>query len=264
MASAAKCMAPTPFPYDVGRMMSLKSADGKDISLTITKAYSTSLPVMEVRIRTEKGFQKAILKLFDRRFWSGERPKGYPLKYPECFIYSDPISHAHEIKVYRELQALQGRCIPRFLASVTLDMPSYPPDFPPTYFEVRGILLKKVCGFKLEDLLIKLPKNPLAWEEIIQKAVDVAKEINRAGVVHRRFLPWNVVVARLDEHTFQPFILDFSSAVLESECEDTDEPNNPNSFQTILHTNHDPESVGLLMVREVEDGAGYRLRVNYN
>ncbi|RYP89567.1 hypothetical protein DL770_004288 [Monosporascus sp. CRB-9-2] len=283
---------------------------------------------MEVRIRTEKGFQKAILKLFDRRFSIYREREGYASEYPhtqqteaawqdyvrrgsaevlfDCFrrideeegtgqyhllykndektewerlveqeglvCYSEQIRHATEVQAYKELQALQGRCVPRFMASVTLDMPSTPPDLPSTYFEIRGILLQKVCGFKLEDLLSKLPNNPLAWEEIIQNAVDAAKEINRAGVLHRHCSSWNVVVARLDEYTFQPFILDFARACFKWEFEDPgdlsdldpDDLIDLNTFQNCLHMYHDPKCIGVIMARDVEKATGYKLRINYD
>ncbi|RYO86211.1 hypothetical protein DL766_003569 [Monosporascus sp. MC13-8B] len=144
-----------------------------------------------------------------------------------------------------------------------------PPDLPPIYFEVRGILLQKICGFKLEDLVSELPDNPIAWEEIIQSAVNAAKEINRAGVIHGEFLPWNIVVARLDEHTFQPFILGFSDSAVKWELEDTDPidetgEHNMHSFRLQVHMAHDPDTVGFFMVRDVEKATGYKLRVNYD
>ncbi|RYP08571.1 hypothetical protein DL764_001806 [Monosporascus ibericus] len=337
MASAVKSTVTTPFPYVVGRMMSLKSADGENISVTITNIYPvtgeypvTPSTVMEVQIRKEKGFQKAILKLFDRRFgywrereqrisasecphtqqteaaWQDYVRRGSAEVLFDCFsridedegagkfrrlynndektegerlaeregsiCYSNQITHAHEVQVYRELQALQGRCIPRFMASVTLDMPSTPPDLPPTYFEIRGILLQKVCGFKLEDLRSELPNSPLAWEEIIQNAVDAAKEINRAGVIQMNAGPWNVVVARLDEHTFQPFILDFAHSYIKWQCDemvgrgDWDDKYGPDpySFNDNVQTWHNPKCIGFIMVRDVEKATGHKLRINWD
>ncbi|RYP50133.1 hypothetical protein DL768_004250 [Monosporascus sp. mg162] len=333
MASAAKGTATTPFPYVVGRMMSLKSADGEDISVTITKVYPltkvysltkiyhlTPSTVMEVRIRTEKGFQKAVLKIFDRRFANERVRRGYASEYPhtqqteaawqdyvrrgsaevlfDCFrrideeegsgtfsllydndekpewerlvemegiiCYGEQSSHAQEVQAYRELQALQGRCIPHFIASVTLDMPSTPPDLPPTYFEIRGILLQKIRGFKLEDVLSKLPNNLLAWEEIVQNAVDAAKEINRAGVIQNDCGPWHVLVTRLDEHTFRPFIFDFSRAYLKCQYDHTDDPLDWDSFKAEAISCGNPRAIGFIMVRDVEKATGYKLRINYD
>ncbi|RYP81140.1 hypothetical protein DL769_002149 [Monosporascus sp. CRB-8-3] len=321
MASPAGGTVTTPFPYVVGRKMSLKSTDGDDISVTVTNVYPvTTSPVMEVRIRTEKGFQKAILKLFDRRFGDLRKLSTYAPEYPHTqqieaawqdyvrrgsaevlfdyfrrrdeeegpgmyelpdsdeeepewekpgkregvICYKNQMYHANEVQAYRELQALQGRCIPRFMASVTLNMPSVPPDLPPTYFEVRGVLLQKVYGFELTDLLSKLPDNPLAWEEIIQNSVDAAKEINRAGVIHMDCSPRNVLVARLDEHTFQPFIIDFALSAFKWQFEDTDDLLDLNGFQCNVHMNNNPKAIGVSMVSDVEKATGYKPRINYD
>ncbi|RYP08293.1 hypothetical protein DL765_008835 [Monosporascus sp. GIB2] len=322
MASAASGTVTTPFPYVVGHKMSLESTHGEVISVTVTNVYPlTASPVMEVRIRTEKGFRKAILKLYDRRFgkkrnsWSETHEKNPHTKQIEdarqnyvrrgsadmlfdhlkrideeegagmfqffykreekselekvaetegLICYGNQVDHDNEVQAYSGLKALQGRCIPRFLASVTLDMPSIPPDLPPIYFEVRGILLQKICGFNLSELLFKLPNNLLAWEEIIQNTVNAVKEINRAGVIHVTLDPDDVVVARLDEHTFQPFIIDFTNVALRWLFEGPAGAHEFTSFEACLNFHQNPLAIVAVMVPYVEKATGYKPRINYD
>ncbi|RYP72597.1 hypothetical protein DL771_004092 [Monosporascus sp. 5C6A] len=121
--------------------------------------------------------------------------------------------YTKEVNAYHQLQVLQGRCVPRFISSVTLDFPFAPPDLPPTYFQARGILLEKIRGFNLENLLLNTAKDPSLWKRIVQNAVDATKEVNRTGVLNFDSQPRNVVVATLDDHTFQPFVIDFGESI---------------------------------------------------
>jgi hypothetical protein len=90
--------------------------------------------------------------------------------------YSQQEEFATEVRAYQELQSIQGDGIPRFLSTVTLDMPSTQPDLPATYFQVPGILIEKLENcFVLEDLFKEIPTaDPLIWQEIVQQAVDIA------------------------------------------------------------------------------------------
>jgi len=82
------------------------------------------------------------------------------------------------------------------------------PDTAP-YFEVKGVLLQVIDGYKLWDIATTpgAPADPKAWPAIIQAAIDAAHEINKRGVFMEDAAPRNVVV---DAQTQKPFIIDLA------------------------------------------------------
>ncbi|KAI3324149.1 hypothetical protein HD806DRAFT_494231 [Xylariaceae sp. AK1471] len=123
-----------------------------------------------------------------------------------------------EVEVYEELKDLQGKCIPTFLSSVVFDMPSAPPDLPAKYFQVPGILIEKLDGFSLTDLIDEMPEaDPLLWQEIIQLGVDGAAAINLKGVLNLDCCPRNAVVCCSGEEVPRVYLVDFAKASLKSE-----------------------------------------------
>lgn len=171
--------------------------------------------------------------------------------------------YTNEVQAYKELRALQGRCVPRFISSVTLDMPSAPPDLPPTYFQVRGILLQRIHGFNLSRLVQILPDEPSLWEEIVQSAVDAIIEVNRAGVLNLDARPDNVVVAKLDDRKFQPFLVDFAQSAFKWQYEDTDDMDNPNGFRRNVYMVDNRGAIGSVMANKIKRATGYKLKLKY-
>ncbi|KAJ8127058.1 hypothetical protein O1611_g6578 [Lasiodiplodia mahajangana] len=126
-----------------------------------------------------------------------------------------------EVRAYKELQELQGRCIPRLFSTVVFDMPSAQEDLPATYFQVTGILIEKIDGFRLSDLLANTPKeSPSLWKEIIEDTMECSAEVNRRGVIHGDSAPRNVIVSSSGGNGYQPFLVDFAMASFESEYKD--------------------------------------------
>lgn len=284
------------------------------MAATITHSFPISTsPVMEVQIRTKKGFQKAILKLFDPRFGALRRGAKSPhtqlveaawhdyvrngsanllfhrLKRKDkedgAYMYHYPDSdderpeweklgetegiirhqvqnfYTSEVQAYKQLQKFQGLCIPRFISSVTLETPPTPSNLPPIYFQIHGVLLQRIRGFSLTDLVSNIPNQPLLWEEIIQSAVDAAREFNRAGVLNFDSSPRNVIVARLDERTFQPFLIDFAQCNFEWEYDDTDDMWDEKGWKRNVHMcgNHLDYWV---ISKTIERETGHKLRIN--
>ncbi|KAI0007203.1 hypothetical protein F4779DRAFT_593072 [Xylariaceae sp. FL0662B] len=171
--------------------------------------------------------------------------------------------YANEIQAYKELQALQGRCVPRFISSVTLDMPSAQPDLPPTYFQVTGILLQRIHGFNLSELVPTIRNGPSLWEEIVQSAVDAIAEVNRAGVLNLDARPENVVVAKLDDRTFQPFLVDFAHSAFKWQYEDTDDMDNMNGWRSNVHMRDNQGAIGSVMRKKIKRITGYKLKLKH-
>lgn len=121
-----------------------------------------------------------------------------------------------ETKAYEHLQSFQGAGIPRLLASVRLVgassiIPSHSISKPAAkYWDVRGILLQYIPGINLINL-VNSSINPNEWPHLIQRTVDLVRDINESGLVMEDCSPRNVIV---DEHSLQPFIIDFAQCWL--------------------------------------------------
>lgn len=126
-----------------------------------------------------------------------------------------------EAKAYDTLLDLQGKSIPRKFAHVRAPRTDLPPDLAQgkfaQFFEVPGILMERISGYRLWDM----PESPLApreperWRGIVQAAVDVAADINTRGVIMYDCRPRNVIV---DKRTHNPFLIDFA------QCSFRDDP----------------------------------------
>ncbi|KAK7420909.1 hypothetical protein QQX98_002473 [Neonectria punicea] len=83
--------------------MDLVTPDGKEVQVTITRICSVTVsPVMEVQLRTPNGCEKAILKLFDRRF--GEFRKRHPYNQKAEMAWQDSIRSGLAKSRLEELQ----------------------------------------------------------------------------------------------------------------------------------------------------------------
>ncbi|KAI1106938.1 hypothetical protein F4804DRAFT_353886 [Jackrogersella minutella] len=182
----------------------------------------------------------------------------------EATIYHKARKHfTSEVEAYEQLQALQGRCVPRFISSVTLKMPSIPSDLPSIYFQVPGILLQKIQGFNLTELVSFLPNEPQLWEEIIQNAVNAAYEINHAGVLNFDGAPRNVVVERINDRTFQPFLIDFAMSACKWQYKDTEDLHDPRGFRSNANLIDNGAAVGLVIASRVKRETGLKPKITY-
>ncbi|KAL2145262.1 hypothetical protein VTI28DRAFT_7630 [Corynascus sepedonium] len=99
----------------------------------------------------------------------------------EAALWQECIEHFEcETEVYARLTDFQGKLIPYMYAHVCI-APSdlnIPVDLPQSqtapYFEVKGILLEVVDGYRLWDIATSqaAPADPKLWPAIIQTAVD--------------------------------------------------------------------------------------------
>ncbi|KAL2167105.1 hypothetical protein VTG60DRAFT_1696 [Thermothelomyces hinnuleus] len=129
----------------------------------------------------------------------------------EATLWQDCTEHFEcETKAYDRLADLQGRLLPHMLAHVSLSATELAtmPQEEASYFEVRGILLERIDGYRLEDLVLgPLPRSLREWQQIIQSAADAAHEINKRGIIMEDCATRNVVV---DRQSRTPRIVDLA------------------------------------------------------
>lgn len=187
-----------------------------------------------------------------------------------------------ETEAYQRLESLQGKSLPRMLASIRLvavgDKSISPSaDIPPevaSYFDVRGILLERIDGYNLEDIATSpiappASDNLLEWRQIIQSAVDLAHEINLHGVIMEDCAPRNMVV---DEQSQTPRFVDFA------QCDFRDELANLwHKWKWHEYDDWDPDveywenadgadntgAIGAVMVHRVQQETGVKLDIKY-
>ncbi|KAI0532618.1 hypothetical protein GGR58DRAFT_489518 [Xylaria digitata] len=194
-----------------------------------------------------------------------ERPERERLAEEEAkFYYNIQKRYTREVRAYDKLKHLQGRGIPRLFSTVTLRMPSPPSDLEPSYFQVPGILIERVHGFNLSDLVAEMPTGPHEiWADIIQKAIDLAVEINLAGVLDNDSQPRNAIVTRREDNTYEVRRIDFGEAEIESDLvyQRKDEPD---FFKQCAVTADNRYALGGVMVAKVKRLTGVELKVVFS
>jgi hypothetical protein len=186
-----------------------------------------------------------------------------------------------ETKAYKRLANLQGKSLPRMVASIRLvavgdKFISAPANIPPQaafYFEVRGILLERIDGYNLADMttssLAPPSDNLMKWGQIIQSAIDMAHEINRQGIIMQDCAPRNVVV---DKQSQTPHIVDLAQCLFRGELtklwqkwrrheDDGWDPYVEYWKQVASWDN--TGGIGAVMVHRVEKATGVKLDIKY-
>lgn len=79
----------------------------------------------------------------------------------EVRAYDDFQNHFDdETGAYRKLERLQGLNVPKMLGTITFRTSPVSQDDPfQKFFEVQGVLLEHVHGFKPSELTLKLPRD---------------------------------------------------------------------------------------------------------
>ncbi|KAI1131679.1 hypothetical protein F5Y10DRAFT_285611 [Nemania abortiva] len=177
-----------------------------------------------------------------------------------------------EVRAYKELQELQGRYIPRLFSTVVFDMPSAQSDLPVAYFQVTGILIEKIDGFTLSDLIENTPKESLSlWQKIVQDTIDCVAEVNRHGVMHSDCSARNVVVSSSSGNGYQPYLVDFARASFKSDftrrkciiyTEEYYDRGGCNCWRCMVTLCNDPAEVGFNMLNVVKEATGHTVKFN--
>ncbi|TPX09059.1 uncharacterized protein E0L32_001679 [Thyridium curvatum] len=125
-----------------------------------------------------------------------------------------------EVGAYDGLQASQGVSIPRFMGTCVLD--ATPPGYDShEYFQIEGIVTQFLPGFSLEDLPHYAPRG--LWQEIVDAAVAVTREVDAADMLNMDTRPDNfIVVPHLEGGFFKTYMIDLAMCVRRREGQ-TDE-----------------------------------------
>ncbi|EAQ84257.1 hypothetical protein CHGG_10661 [Chaetomium globosum CBS 148.51] len=175
-----------------------------------------------------------------------------------------------ETEAYSRLSDLQGDLIPQMYAHVRItgaDETQPPSPSTARYFEIRGVLLEAIGGYKLWDIATapEAPADPGAWQAIIQNACNAAHEINTRGVYMEDCAARNVVV---DARTQKPFIVDLAQcefrdklAEMWREMDDNDEDWDPDvEYWQLMQQSNNPAKIGSPMVRQLQLQRGIELQ----
>lgn len=182
-----------------------------------------------------------------------------------------------EVRVYEELSEFQGNYIPRFLSTVLLDMPSAPANLPPHYFQIPGILIEKLDGFNLTDLVEEMPNADLSLlQRIIQRAVDIAIKMNLKGVMSHDCCPRNAIVCYTGDvggqETPRICLVDFARASFRSDYTDDCERSDGEDYNMtncecwdckVLHKEN-PVEIGQIMNGKAVRMAKQKLQIKYS
>lgn len=212
-----------------------------------------------------------------------ETPDG-PAMY-EAGLYQDCKEDFEcETEAYARLGDIQGDTISQMYAHISLCIA--PPDLLDpsmvSYFEIKGILLQQITGFKLIDLpTAPVPQDPDLWQDIIQRAVNATRDINLRGVHLEDSSARNVMV---DRETYRPYIIDFAQSVFkkklvavrladrcskaelsdeEGPMDEEEEFNGDVEFLVELRTFDNTRAVGVSMAMRMEELKGAKMAINY-
>lgn len=110
-----------------------------------------------------------------------------------------------EIRAYKHLEKLQGKCVPIFYGTTSFSLAPLGSD--PQFFHVGGILTQKIDGFTLNRLMELEEVSPdVDYQGLVQRVVEVAEDVNMYGVVTADCVPHNMII---QTGSMQPFQFDF-------------------------------------------------------
>lgn len=182
-----------------------------------------------------------------------------PKEHEAVIYYKTQKYYNNEVRAYTKLESLQGKCIPRFLGSVIDNSPQRPADLPAVYFQVKGILLEYIPSFTLSDMISHIPNQPHVWTSIVESAIRVVIEVNRAGVVHFDCQPRNVLVARTDQGSYRPFLIDFAQCAFREDYRDTPDTFDERGFSYLARSSDNNGAIAVLMIQRVARTTPYEL-----
>ncbi|KAI0389068.1 hypothetical protein F5Y17DRAFT_473597 [Xylariaceae sp. FL0594] len=129
----------------------------------------------------------------------------------EAFLTNEHLGlYRAETATYKALRSYQGRLIPRLFAEVNLPH-NTPPNaqgevisWPEELFQVKGILLQFIDGFRLSDLPDQAPRS--SWQNIVDQAVRIVRVLGDNNILNKDVRPANFMVSHSEERRNQTLI----------------------------------------------------------
>ncbi|KAF5594391.1 hypothetical protein FPANT_4858 [Fusarium pseudoanthophilum] len=124
-----------------------------------------------------------------------------------------------EIATYHRLKEYQGKIIPRFLASVVLDVPSSNVALTTQQQELykhQGIILQYLPGFPLSTMADNAPES--SWQAIVDQAIQIVHVLGDHDILNADVRPDNFIVVPKND-TYQVFMIDFGQCRFRREHE---------------------------------------------
>ncbi|KAG6368347.1 hypothetical protein INS49_002552 [Diaporthe citri] len=270
--STAPCH--TPGPYVEGMVLDLPvnwtrgTPSEERVLFTVTKVFEVAMsPVMEVQWSSSPGKAPSVKACWQRYVQSGQAPGFFEyikeMDKQGRQWYIDPLegeedtadtwettakkegllqyrllqSLKTEIRAYKHLEKLQGKCVPLFYGTTSFSLTPLGSD--PQFFRVDGILTQHIDGSTLDSLLEMAEASPdVDYQGLVQRVVEVAEDVNTCGVVNVDCVPHNMII---QIGSMQPFEFDFSQCSFREDFASEDEYNenvrycgNPVGFAAVV------------------------------
>lgn len=146
-----------------------------------------------------------------------------------------------EIRAYKHLEKLQGKCVPLFYGTTSFSFA--PLGLDPQFFRVGGILIQHIDGFTLDNLLEMEEASPnIDYQSLIQRVVEVAEDVNTCGVLNADCVPHNMIV---QTGSMQPFEFDFSDCSFREDFASEDE------YKEDVRCRGDPVGFGAVVAKRL-------------
>lgn len=107
-----------------------------------------------------------------------------------------------EIRAYKHVKTLQAKYVPLFYGTTSFSLA--PPGSDDEFFQVGGVLVQHIDGFILDDSLdIEEASPDVDYQDLVQRVVEVAEEVNKCGVINYECRPHNTIVQKGSMHPFE-------------------------------------------------------------
>ncbi|KAM0333406.1 hypothetical protein ACHAQA_002067 [Verticillium albo-atrum] len=158
-----------------------------------------------------------------------------------------------ETKVYHSLRHHQGRLVPQLYAEVILQTgPQDDLGGSPELFDIPGILIEYIDGFRLSDLIQHT--DQAEWNYLVNRAVEVTGEIlNTGNVLDQDVRPDNMMVCRDPawERGYRLVMIDFGNCRFRGENETMEE------WGLAKHRQDEDGAMGEIMKIKLKEQAGF-------
>lgn len=155
-----------------------------------------------------------------------------------------------ETEVYDELRKHQGTLIPKFYCAVTLniDLENGPLGESPVLFDVHGILMEYLDGFRASEIAKHTDKAD--WNYLVNRASKVVGQVlHDSDVLHKDVRPANMMVCpdETGERGYRLVLIDFGR------CRFREDGETEAEWGLAKHRTDEEGAMGCIMQLQLED-----------